>query len=76
MKWIIKSGEEDILVSHLSSFKYVEVDGEIHETLCQAFETVAIEKVAFAEQKKPSASIASYKQAVEVVNSGKAEGWG
>jgi hypothetical protein len=69
-------GEEEILVSHLSSIKYVEVDGEIHETLCQAFETVALEKVAFAEQKKPSASIASYKQAMEVVNSGNAEGWG
>ncbi|XP_050910855.1 uncharacterized protein LOC127126039 [Lathyrus oleraceus] len=69
-------GEEDILVSHLSSFKYVEVDGEIHETLCQAFETVAIEKVAYAEQKKPGASITSYKQAKEVVDSGKAEGWG
>ncbi|XP_050904196.1 uncharacterized protein LOC127118095 isoform X1 [Lathyrus oleraceus] len=69
-------GEEDILVSHLSSFKYVEVDGEIHETLCQAFETVALERVDFAKQKKPSASIASYKQAMEVVNSGKAEGWG
>ncbi|KAI5384969.1 hypothetical protein KIW84_071820 [Lathyrus oleraceus] len=69
-------GEEDILVSHLSSFKYVEVDGEIHETLCQAFKTVALERVAFAEQKKPGASIASYKQAMEVVNSGKAEGWG
>ncbi|KAI5436650.1 hypothetical protein KIW84_022964 [Lathyrus oleraceus] len=46
-------GEEEILVSHLSSFKYVEVDGEIHETLCQAFETVALEKVAYAEQRKP-----------------------
>ncbi|KAI5390034.1 hypothetical protein KIW84_075384 [Lathyrus oleraceus] len=69
-------GEEDILVSHLSSFKYVEMDGEIHETLCQAFETIYIEKVAFVEQKKPSASIASYKQALEVVRSGNAEGWG
>jgi hypothetical protein len=69
-------GEEEILVSHLSSFKYVEVDGEIHETLCQAFETVALEGVACAEQRKPGASISSYKQAKEVVNSGKAEGWG
>jgi hypothetical protein len=69
-------GEEDILVSHLSSFKYVEMDGEIHETLCQAFETIASEKVAFVEQKKPGALIASYKQALEVVNSGNAEGWG
>jgi hypothetical protein len=73
---VIVCGEEDILVSHLSSFKYVEMDGEIHETLCQAFETIAIEKVAFVKQKKPSASIASYKQALEVVNSGNAEGWG
>ena len=69
-------GEEEILVSHLSSFKYVEVDGEIQETLCQAFETVALEKVAYADQRKPGASIASYKQAKEVVDSGKAEGWG
>ena len=69
-------GEEDILVSHLSSFKYVEVDGEIHETLCQAFETVALERVAYADQRKPGTSIASYKQAKEVVDSGKAEGWG
>ncbi|KAI5430823.1 hypothetical protein KIW84_035085 [Lathyrus oleraceus] len=69
-------GEEDILVSHLSSFKYVEVDGEIHETLCQAFETVALEKLAYADPRKPGASIASYKQAKEVVDSGKAEGWG
>ncbi|KAI5415820.1 hypothetical protein KIW84_041023 [Lathyrus oleraceus] len=58
-------GEEDIFVSHLSSFKYVEMDGEIHETLCQAFETVSIEKVAFVEQKKTGTSIASYKQAME-----------
>jgi len=69
-------GEEDIFVSHLSSFKYVEMDGEIHETLCQAFETVSIEKVAFVEQKKPGTSIASYKQALEVIHSGKLEGWG
>ena len=69
-------GEEDIFVSHLSSFKYVEMDGEIHETLCQAFETVSIEKVAFVEQKKPGTSIASYKQALEVIHSGNTEGWG
>ncbi|KAI5408748.1 hypothetical protein KIW84_054545 [Lathyrus oleraceus] len=69
-------GEEDILVSHLSSFKYVEVDSEIHETLCQEFETVALERVAFGDQKNPGASMASYKQAKEVVDSGRAEGWG
>ncbi|KAI5404414.1 hypothetical protein KIW84_051543 [Lathyrus oleraceus] len=41
-----------------------------------AFETVALEKVAYAEQRKPGVSITSYKQAKEVVDSGKAEGWG
>ncbi|KAI5436905.1 hypothetical protein KIW84_023144 [Lathyrus oleraceus] len=41
-----------------------------------AFETVALERVAFADQRKLGASIVSYKQAKEVVDSGKAEGWG
>ncbi|XP_050895370.1 uncharacterized protein LOC127101988 [Lathyrus oleraceus] len=68
-------GEEDIFVSQLSSFKYVEMDGEIFETPSQAFENVKVENAVFAErEKKPS--IASYKQAVEVVKSGEAPGWG
>ncbi|XP_050908951.1 uncharacterized protein LOC127122698 [Lathyrus oleraceus] len=68
-------GEEDIFVSQLSSFKYVEMDGEIFETPSQAFETVMVESAIFAEREKKS-SIASYKQAVEVVKSGEAPGWG
>ncbi|KAI5410441.1 hypothetical protein KIW84_055810 [Lathyrus oleraceus] len=68
-------GEEDIFVSHLSSFKYVEMDGEIWETPSQAFETVKVENALFAkEEEKPS--ISSYKQAAEVVKSGEAPGWG
>jgi hypothetical protein len=68
-------GEEDIFVSHLSSFKYVEMDGEIVETPSQAFETVKVENALFAkEEEKPS--ISSYKQAAEVVRSGEAPGWG
>ena len=53
-------GEEDIFVSQLSSFKYVEMDGEIFETPSQAFETVKVENVVFAEREKNS-SIASYR---------------
>ncbi|XP_050897782.1 uncharacterized protein LOC127104649 [Lathyrus oleraceus] len=68
-------GEEDIFVSQLSSFKYVEMDGEIFETPSQAFETVKVENAVFAEREKKS-SIASYKQDVEVVKSGEAPGWG
>ncbi|XP_050916141.1 uncharacterized protein LOC127131255 [Lathyrus oleraceus] len=68
-------GDEDIFVIQLSSFKYVEMDGEIFETPSQAFETVKVENAVFTErEKKPS--IASYKQAVEVVKSGEAPGWG
>ncbi|KAI5445523.1 hypothetical protein KIW84_013669 [Lathyrus oleraceus] len=68
-------GEEDIFVSHLSSFKYVEMDGEIWETPSQAFETVKVENALFAkEEEKPS--ITSYKQAAEVVKNGEAPGWG
>ncbi|XP_050914950.1 uncharacterized protein LOC127129883 [Lathyrus oleraceus] len=64
-------GEEDIFISQLSSFKYVEMDCEIFETPSQAFETVKVENSVFAEREKKS-SIASYKQAVEVVKSGEA----
>lgn len=31
-KLVVVEGEEDIMVSHLESFRYVEVGGEIHET--------------------------------------------
>ncbi|XP_050895276.1 uncharacterized protein LOC127101883 [Lathyrus oleraceus] len=37
-KMITIDGEEDVLVIQLSSFRYIEVGGEIHETLFQAFE--------------------------------------
>ncbi|KAI5398632.1 hypothetical protein KIW84_064124 [Lathyrus oleraceus] len=67
-------GEEDIFVSHLSSFKYVEMDGEIWETPSQAFETVRVENAIFAKGEK--SSISSYKQAAEVVKNGEAPGWG
>ncbi|KAI5386852.1 hypothetical protein KIW84_073120 [Lathyrus oleraceus] len=69
-------GEEDILVSHLSAFKYVEVEGEIHETLCQAFEAVQVKDATPVEEVKAGASISSYKQAQALVNSGVAPGWG
>ncbi|KAI5396366.1 hypothetical protein KIW84_062534 [Lathyrus oleraceus] len=74
-------GEEDIFVSHLSTFKYVEMDGEMHEMLCQGFETTNINEVApeavFSPgSEKVGTSISSYKQAVEVVKAGNAQGWG
>ncbi|KAI5388283.1 hypothetical protein KIW84_074102 [Lathyrus oleraceus] len=69
-------GEEDILVNNLSTFKYVEVEGEFHETLCQAFEAVQIKDAAPVEEVKAGASISSFKQAQALVDSGVASGWG
>ena len=46
LKYLVKGrivtvcGEEEFMVSHLNSFKYVEMDGEFIETPCQAFEVV------------------------------------
>ena len=37
-KIVIVHGEEEYMVSHLNSFKYVEMDGEFIETPCQNFE--------------------------------------
>ena len=61
VKW--ENGEEDYIVSHMSNFRYVEVEGEIHETLCQAFETVQVVRDPHQEDKKPEASMVSYRQA-------------
>lgn len=39
-KIVTVCGEEEYMVSHVTSFRYVEVEGEVHETLFQAFEAV------------------------------------
>ena len=39
-KIVTVCGEEEFMVRHLNSFKYVEMDGEFIETPCQAFEIV------------------------------------
>ena len=42
-------GKEEYMVSHLNSFRYVEMDGKFIETPCQTFEVIpptAIEDVS------------------------------
>ena len=39
-KIVIVHGEEEYMVSHLTSFRYVEMDGEFIEAPCQNFEEV------------------------------------
>ncbi|XP_058726212.1 uncharacterized protein LOC131597536 [Vicia villosa] len=69
-------GEEEHVVSHLASFRYIEVEGEIHKTPCQAFEAVQTIKIPYAENKKLEATMSSLKEAKAVVESGHPEGWG
>ena len=39
-KIVTVRGEEEFMVSHLNSLKYIEMDGEFVDTFCQAFEVV------------------------------------
>ena len=75
-KVVTVCGEEEFMVSHLTSFRYVEVEGEIHETPFQAFETVQVIKAPRPEVKKTEVSISSWKDAKTVVEAGHPEGWG
>ncbi|XP_058774480.1 uncharacterized protein LOC131648768 [Vicia villosa] len=69
-------GEEEHVVSHLASFRYIDVEGEVHETPCQAFEAVQTIKIPYADNKKLEAPMSSLKEAKAVVESGHPEGWG
>ncbi|XP_058766815.1 uncharacterized protein LOC131640439 [Vicia villosa] len=69
-------GEEEHVVSHLASFRYIEVEGEVHETPCQAFEAVQTIKIPYVENKKLEAPMSPLKEAKAVVESGHPEGWG
>ena len=65
------------MVSHLTSFRYVEMDGEFIETPCQNFEEVpqilASTKTA---SNKPPLKMASLKDARVVVEEGGCTNWG
>ena len=74
--------EEEYKVSHLNSFRYVEMDGEFIETLCQHFEEVP-QTVAEAKTttKTPKATrlplkITSLKDARAVIEEGGCTIWG
>ena len=74
-KVIIVCREEEYIVSHLTSFRYVEVEGEIHETPFQAFETVhAVNFPPPEQKKKPEIVMSSLKDVRAVVEDGDPEG--
>ncbi|XP_050877217.1 uncharacterized protein LOC127080975 [Lathyrus oleraceus] len=74
---IIISGEEDFVVSHLSSFRYIEADEDALETPFQALE---IANATFVEMKDPVGKACSYfaslKSAKSSIEGGNPEGWG
>ncbi|XP_050908890.1 uncharacterized protein LOC127122628 [Lathyrus oleraceus] len=77
-KLVTIDGEEYILVSQLSSFRYVEVDGEIHETPFQAFEiaNVLMNPLNGRASGKPELPMSSLKDAQTIIKAGHPEGWG
>jgi hypothetical protein len=74
---IVIGGEEDILVSHLTSFRYIEVDGEITETPFQSLEVVNMMVVQQTlETPKSGSSMTSWQGAKAVMESENAQDWG
>ena len=70
------------MVSHLNSFKYVEMDGEFIETPCQSFEVVppivVATKCSSNESKvvKVVPKMVSVKDTCAVIEEGKCDTWG
>lgn len=67
-------GEEEYMVSPLTSFRYVEVEGEVNKNHFQAFEVVQMIKTPHSEDKKHAVSVSSLKDARAVVENGHPEG--
>ena len=77
-KLVVVEGEEDIVVSHLASFRYVEGEGEIREVPFQSFEVINVEMVCPArdESKDAESPMASLKDALTIIKDGHPQGWG
>ena len=76
-KIVTMHGEEEYMVSHLNSFRYVEMDGEFIKTPCHNFEEVP-QILASAETtaNKPPLKMASLKDARAMVEEGGYTNWG
>lgn len=75
-KIVTMCGEEEYMVSHLTSYQYIEVEGEVHETQFQAFEAVQMIKTSRSKDKRLAVSMSSFKDAIAVVENAHPEGWG
>lgn len=76
-KMVVIGGEGDILVSHLTSFRYIEVDGEITETPFQSLEVVNVMVIQqTSETPKSGPSMASWQGDKVIMESENAQDWG
>jgi hypothetical protein len=76
-KLVIVSGEEDIMVSHLSSFSYIEADEDALETSFQALEIANTVLMEVEEPKgKGIPSFSSWTKARSTIKEGSPEGRG
>ncbi|XP_050877554.1 uncharacterized protein LOC127081325 [Lathyrus oleraceus] len=77
-KLVVVEGEEDIVVSHLASFRYVEGEGEMREVPFQSFEVINVEMVCPAKDESKDAEypMASLKDALAIIKDGHPQGWG
>ncbi|XP_050915939.1 uncharacterized protein LOC127131039 [Lathyrus oleraceus] len=77
-KLVVIEGEENIVVSHLASFRYVEGEGEMREVSFQSFEVINVEMVFSAkdESKDVESPKASLKDALTIIKDGHPQGWG
>lgn len=72
-KLITIFGEENILVSHIPSFRYIEANGETLETLFQALE---VDVVSLKNDiKRPRTSMSSWKKLKVMIEGVNPEGW-
>lgn len=74
-KLVIVSGEEDLMVSHLSLFNYIEADKDAMETSFQALE-ISNDVLMEVEKTKGKGipSFASWKKARSTIKEGSPEG--
>ena len=77
-KIIVIGGEEDVIVNNATTYSYVEVEGEIHETPFQALEIVSVDRFPVVkEEKKSEAPLSSLIDAKALVEAGIPHGgWG
>ncbi|XP_058764021.1 uncharacterized protein LOC131637455 [Vicia villosa] len=75
---VVITGEEDLVINNLTTYRYVEVEGEVQETPFQALEIVSVDRLPVVENKRgPGAPLSSLNDAKAFLEAGVPHGpWG